>query len=978
MTTRIPVSAVQNKWFDAQRVDKSDLDVEQSNNDQMDSAIVQNFFSSGVLLEKATPLILFDTDPVAGLLTAAQAALIAAGNFDGTGISPYYQPSDTDLGNQLAIELSESLAYGRNCVKVAIIGLSFDNQLIMDRLYFHTNETQITSKHYKVILSIFFNDFLGNNNCSKYLGGRIKIRETKPFEISRDTISVAQDVQPDIFWRDFKVADYTLSLFTTIQNGIGSVYDANDLNITTTGRQPYRSIEPNDVITRVGQKFKATTDNIQKITLLLGVEKDETVATEDWFNWTGNLIVSIHALQNTVDSPSDIIPELLIDYEPNEIPLVEVSFSKEELEEAGYVLTDIVQPVDFIFNNTVIASSGKITVGNYYLITFRRSGTTTTGTIFAEVGTDRLDDSRLSVYSGIWVDSSEEDLWFQVWSDACKISDGQAYDLGKGIRYPKTITSSTTGAEIDNEKRYFSLKTTAEGTINTAILQASVENSVTVQDERTGNNVYSRMEYVPSFSFKTTSELTELQESSEPLVIGCVVDNNPKTQTLLTKVQNYPGLAKGNKFTIINPDSDLLSMKLIGRKLIPQQECSNYSYVISKVIYCTDGYGDVNGENSIDINSIARATELIGESLSYLSTQQKIADGIISTLEIKRADVNNDGYITSEDVDLITQYVNREINSFPAGTGFSHLDIYVQRSIGRYDSYWECDGYIRSNDGYQNIIDPATLTEAERLYYGNPGNPSIDGENAIFNVIPFSSVNYQIKYMPFWQDYLVSLSSNTRTLVTTFSYNESVESNSCSSNSTICSERGNEIPTCDPGRNDIYIPDNLIIGNGRILKTNGDEYNADLEIAVITLELPKEQIFNEAIIDVFRSFICDRGDGKTNANFSCLRYSDCSTIQPEDLILNRIRCSCSIQSFTPSLNGYDLVDGYGITINSGIGVYYSDDTGLLKITVSDLEENQIYRTLITKIQIIVYLKKSGWKNSILTISPDQISGLLVH
>src|SRR5690606_11245707 len=164
---------------------------------------------------------------------------------------------------------------------------------------------------------------------------------------------------------------------------------------------------------------------------------------------------------------------------------------------------------------------------------------------------------------------------------------------------------------------------------------------------------------------------------------------------ILTKIQNLPGLVNGNVFTVINPDPDLLSLRLVGSKLLPNTD-SNNDYRIFKTLLCTDNYGDVNGDGEIDQLDIARASQLVGESLFFESTQQKIIDGDIQTLELLRADVNGDGYITSDDVTIITNYVSRSINSFPAGSTFQHLDIYVQQSIGRFDGYHDCtDGYIR-------------------------------------------------------------------------------------------------------------------------------------------------------------------------------------------------------------------------------------------------------------------------------------------
>ena len=82
MTTRIPVSSIQNSWNDAQRVDKGDMDTEQTYNSETNAAIVNNFKGSGVLPENPIRLTLFDSDD----LTSDQASLVASNDFDGQGI----------------------------------------------------------------------------------------------------------------------------------------------------------------------------------------------------------------------------------------------------------------------------------------------------------------------------------------------------------------------------------------------------------------------------------------------------------------------------------------------------------------------------------------------------------------------------------------------------------------------------------------------------------------------------------------------------------------------------------------------------------------------------------------------------------------------------------------------------------------------------------------------------------------------------
>ena len=128
MTKRLPTSIIQNLWHDAQTVDKNDMDVEQSYNNQTNAAIVNNFFGSGVLVNSPNQIILFDSNN----LDVISASLLAANKFDGTGINVTAQPSDNNLGNQIEIELSDSDVFGRLSTKVLIIGLSFNDELIYE------------------------------------------------------------------------------------------------------------------------------------------------------------------------------------------------------------------------------------------------------------------------------------------------------------------------------------------------------------------------------------------------------------------------------------------------------------------------------------------------------------------------------------------------------------------------------------------------------------------------------------------------------------------------------------------------------------------------------------------------------------------------------------------------------------------------------------------------------------------------------
>lgn len=980
MTIRLPVSPLQNHWNDAQRVDRTDMNLEQDFNNSTNAAIVNNHLGSGIVPNAIEQRILFDSNS----LTEEQAAILSAGDFDGTGLDFHLQPSDTNLGVQLEIELTDSTVFGRQSVKVFIVGLDFESNLQYDTFNFHKNEKQVTRKHYTSLLTVFFNDFKGNNSCSREFGGSVVIREANSYQLSRDCKMIAQDIEPNLFFRDFKTAgniivpNVTVTLYSAIQEAIGSEYSVDALDINTTWAN-IRRLAASDVSSKVGQKFIAKTNNIQKITLLLGAEADNSVDIADKFDWTGQLVISLYKLQTTVECPTDIVPELAIEFEPEANPIVQLSFSQADLRSLGYVLTDVAQPIDFVFSNTAIGSSANpvINPDHYYAVIINRSGAAGTGAIFTLTGRDRTEDSRLTLYgSGSWVDVNEEDVWFQIWTDAAKVADGQAYDAGNGMQIDKTVENEL-GAEEDYCLCDRSFSSTGENTLNIGVVQAVQAQSVTEQDERTGNTVYARQNFEPSFSFVTEAGLEALSDTTEPLIIGCGLDTNPKDNALIDGVQAYPGLVIADEFTIIEPDPDLLSFNLIGSKLIPNMGCVSKEYRIFEVLTCIDGYGDVNGDGYIDASDIARVAELLGHGLASSDTQQDIIDGYISTLELLRADVDGDGYVTANDVTLITEYVARSINGFPVGSTFTHMVLKVQQSIGRWDGYFDCsDGYVRL-DGYAgiNLVLAEDLDPSELEYDGYLTDVSMNGDDAAFTTVPYSAVTYQIIPQSFWHEYLVNFSSAARLVPASFTYTEGITVNNCDPTAIYeCQNRAEILPECDPGRNDFMVPDNLIIRRGQILGPDGGHHKIDLEIGQVILELPEFPL-EESSLNVFMKLVADVGDGKTAAGFNAMKFADCSTVGVDAIERNQVRFDVSIQAFVPNIDGYGE-DGYGIIVDDIIGVYMNHAAGILTLSIRDLSVDPIYRTMVTKLQITVYLKKAGWNNRVLVVDSDQVAGLL--
>lgn len=966
---RLPVSFEKNLFYNGQTVDEKDLKVEQNFNTSTISSTIYNHLGAGVIPETLIPNVLFDSDS----LTAEQASILAAGEFDGQGIAAHAQPSDSQYGNQIAVTLSDSLVLGRKSIKVAIIGLDFEGELQIDRFYFYRNETQITRHHYTQILSVLFNDFKGNNLCSQALGGRIVISEATDLTISKDLIMASQDLEPNIFWRDWKLPNDILTLEEMLQDAIGSTYSVDSLEINTGDLEP-QELPPDDVVLQIGQKFLATNTNIQKITLLLGIEKDTTAAAGDEFNWSGDLIFTLYALQTTINCPVDLVPELAIDFDPNPQPIAQISLDQESLRESGYVLTNIPQPVDFVLSGYKIGQSNIIENDKYYAFTLKRSGSADIGTLQLAIGRNSDTTTRLTIFNNVWVDVPESSLWFQVWTDAIKVSDGQGYHQGLGIDVPKTQLNTSTATLEDYFLGLKSLVSLGENQNNFAFITAINDQNTSIQNERSGSPQFTRQQNIPNLQLLSQTNYSTLLQTQEPLALGCVVDTNPRRNNATESIQNLPGLAQNNIFRVVNPVAELISLNLLGSTLIPNQSNADRAFRIAKSTLCQNLYGDVNGDGVIDQDDLNRLSELLGEGLSFTSTQNKIASHEIDTLELLRADVNGDGYITAEDFDLLSQYLARSINSFPAGSSFPHLQLTLENLVGRWDDFYQCgdgyDGYAKL-DGYisDNLISISTLTAYEQEWYGVQPEPELE-DDPVFTTVLFSSVVFSIEPVKIWRPEWVVIHPEVRKLLAVFpnpeNLNEIVEEE-------LCQETHPLIPTCPVGRNDYFIPGNILF-NGELLRPDGYFYSVDLEIAQWVLELPVASLLTQHL-DVFNKLIADKGDGFTSAGFNALKYASGQTVQLSDMALGKVQISAAIQSLYLARDGY-FSDGYDIDIDYRLALNLDSTSGILTLETKGLNSDSVSAALRCKILLMVYLKQAGWNNSTQVLSAVEVSGLL--
>lgn len=1053
-----PVSSPKNVWFNSRQVDDTDLTLEQNHNDIIQSGIINNHFGSGVLPDSLTQHILFDSSLSNGLL-------------DGRSINAQAQPSDSNNGNILELELMQSLASGKRGAKVFIIGLDFNNNLQYDTFIFRKNEKQLTDKHYRNILCIFFNDFVGPTTESFNLGGKFIIREASPISLSRDCIMISQDKQPNIFLRDFFTTTGQ-SLENTLISALPS-YNVDALNITTSYVQ-LRALIENDVSSQVGQKFIASTNNIQKITLLMSVVNNSVPAN---LSWSGDIIVSLYKLQATTNCSTDIVPQLAIDFDPSSVPLAQLSFNYSTLMDTGVLLNGVPQPVDFIFSNTAVGSGLLIQPGSYYAITVKRAGSAGTCQIQFATGVNSASNTRETLFNGsAWSDVSEESLWFQVWTDAAKVSDGQAYDNGHGIQIPKNQIDPST--QITKDYKLGGAQFVRNDVYN-ALLEADLITSVPIQDERTGNNVMSQQNLVPVLTLLNGSDLSNIQAVSDPLILGTISDKNVKaysaSSSLLLELMHSYGMINnqivikvitdstdGYRYdpSIVELVSELVNGNLNGAKIIPNDGYSSLYYRINKAELLTMIYGDINGDGVVDANDLLFSNALVGADLNAIPSHHQyivnttlfegdlslhwqlldslsnvIASGVdgaltvnpndgsianfnsisvnfstivgINTykisitssflegnnssfaivgltdlhnitikklyytsdtiLQLMRADISNNMTIDSTDISYISNYVNT-VFPFPAttlpasrvGTSFNAIRLTLEEYVDRADDF-------EVNINTRN----AAVHPVPDIYLD--GYTVFAGVNLKTNPMQFSIIKQLT-----WNDYNVVCTSNPRLVPAAFINQTGYQDQDLPVNPNNISQSFPLNPAFDPGRNDIFFPNNIIINDGGQLTTpDGYYFKVDLEVGSLLLEMPDIQFDSEKIVNLLTDFVADfTGSGFTRIGYPAMRFADNSFVALNALALNQIRFNVAVQSFSPQLNGTDPACINGIIVDGKIGVSIDYGTGILTLNFNNLYQDPVKPTLNTKIQVSIYLKKAGWNNTPLFVSSSKLQNIL--
>jgi len=820
-----------------------------------------------------------------------------------------------------------------------ILGKTFDNDLIYEHLEFTDNGTRTTRNHYKEVTNLLFQNFKGNTNTlldgygSFNTGGTVVVTEASSYKVSHDLIASEWVSEPDILFRNFKTYDASKTLQNILEESIGSSNDVNDLNVNTTTASSRIFEEGASTETIYAQKFRMNGTNIQKVSLLLGLESGST--------WTGSIVVGIRPLQTNTTCPTDYIPDNDIEFDPDTVPIEEMSFDISDLEDRGIILSGTSTQVDFIFTDAQISNpnlSGLID-GNYYSITVKRSGSSSTGTIFLnEALNDDGNERRLSVFSGSnWTDVSNSTMWFRVWNDSVKVSSGTAFD--EGVRIPIAKTElGTNGIYSQNMVEDINLVNTSESTENYIVVKKDLDYSDIETHPRTGDSIYSRKEDSPKFTaFEQSEVVTLMIGEPKTVVLSRVKDNNPRSNPTVTGTLDYPGLALGNTINVVNPSTDILNQNVVGSTIVPDILKPTIKYRIISQEIIVDLFGDVNGDGDIDLLDSQAMADLDGYQV-YLATtgtyssavqQALMLTGQIDILDLIRADVDTtDGYeITSADLTALNNF-RTSGTAFPNGlSDYTRVKLVVEPILNPLLSY-DSD----ANSSVSMETDNVDLSDPAQFSYT-------------------SNIDFSISFIPTWDIDSVEILDLRRYVTSTFIDFDS-------SDLQITPENG--------GKNNLFVPGDLFL-TGSVKTLDGNPHPLDVETTVVELELPAGD--TEGEVNIFDEYVVGKMTF-SNGTFVANSALNSEQVRFEIAVSSHVKNLASAALGLSGLGGADgygldfdgYNDGYGENADEVIATYMNHDTGLFRIRAFNIIRNSLFPELRARIQVTVSLRESGFAN----------------
>ncbi len=355
-------------FFDGQRIVEKDLDEEQIYNRSATSNIVKDFHGNGVIRDRLFgSKILLDTLAPGKYSESGNSSedLIINGRYDGAPIRLDAQPSDPIDGNRVELEVKNVDIEGRIFPRILIAGrtpngISKSGEIVFEIIDFRENGTQITDFYYTEIFGIILNNFsggTGRNNHESYIessnliknSGSLVLRESGPLKVFPQKYLSSQTESPNFALSGFISSDPANSILNELEALIGVNNDSSTMYIEMDPKEELKLVPNGSPSTAYGQKFLSKSDNIQGIEVLLSVERDSGAPIGDEFKFSGEIVMAIHELSTEVQCITDIIPENLIDFDPDGDPLVEISYDMWDLNSLGHILSDRPQVVNFNF-----------------------------------------------------------------------------------------------------------------------------------------------------------------------------------------------------------------------------------------------------------------------------------------------------------------------------------------------------------------------------------------------------------------------------------------------------------------------------------------------------------------------------------------------------------------------------------------------------------------------------------------------------
>lgn len=716
-------------FFDGQRVTETDLDIEQIHHRSIASNIIVDFHKSGVVKDRIfDSRILLDTSAPGNYSEGDSENIsrenIESGLFDGLPINVDRQPEDITYGNRLEISSEGLNIGGRTKAKVLILGLKFSSiktggELCFEIVEFEKNQTKLTRNYYTKIISVFFNNFSGGTGKTEFSvsatslntagkSGKIVIKEAEPLKAFARTAMFEQIESPNIGLSNFITSSQTMSIEDEIRKALGTSYNFEELYFELSSSKDFLFKPYADQTISYGQKFLAKTNNIQKVDLLLYVERDDDAAPGSKFDFSGEIVFSIHKLREDISCITDPNPNNLIDFDPDPSPIAEVSYSQEDLESMGIRLGKDPTVVSIDFSSTLIADPNIdpiIKVDSYYAFMVTRRGGNSSGTIGIPAGYYKparknsngqdLDPEerfgrqhyRLVEFdpqNSIYVDYHDLSMWCVVHSDSIEVTAGSAYSTdGMPISLPKVV-DYVGSTKIPLFTKDIALKNVASGDKNFLALYREDKFTSPATHPRTGNFVNTRIEDAASLAILSEAELDESLEDG-PLLLGRIIDNNTRDAEMISGESNLPGEYEKNYITIINPPSKLLSENLIGRVFVPDNDCScNSRYRIVSTECSIAILGDLNDDSQYDNEDINLLLDLVGNTIGTPTTDRKILGGEISLVDFVKADLNDDKTIDGDDIEILENAVDGYVN-FSAEQEVSVLRIFLENILEEND-----------------------------------------------------------------------------------------------------------------------------------------------------------------------------------------------------------------------------------------------------------------------------------------------------